>query len=235
MAERTSKWTRRSLLKASATLCASAVLPRVLSAQPHEAVAAAPKPFSRFTDVAQSAGLTHTMFYGIPETVTYIVEEMGGGCAFFDYDNDGWMDIFILGGRRLEDIPPGASNRLYKNNRDGTFADVTQKAGLWDAGWAVGVCVGDYDNDGYEDLFVTYYGQNKLYHNNGDGTFTDVTAKAGLLHEGTRFGSGCTFFDYNRDGLLDLFVSNYVDIDLATLAKPSLNVPNCNYEGVPDR
>jgi enediyne biosynthesis protein E4 len=172
------------------------------------------------------------MFYGTPEAVTYIVEEMGGGCAFFDYDNDGWMDIFILGGRRLEDIPTGASNRLYKNNRDGTFTDVTKQAGLRDAGWAVGVCVGDYNNDGYEDLFVTYYGQNKLYRNNGDGTFSDVTAKAGLLHEGTRFGSGCTFLDYNRDGRLDIFVANYVDIDLSHAPKPSLDVPNCNYEGV---
>jgi hypothetical protein len=171
------------------------------------------------------------MYYGIPEAVTYIVEEMGGGCAFFDYDNDGWMDIFILGGRRLEDIPAGASNRLYKNNRDGTFTDVTRQAGLWDAGWAVGVCVGDYNNDGFEDLFVTYYGQNKLYRNNGNGTFSDVTAKAGLLHEGTRFGSGCTFVDYNRDGLLDLFVANYVDVDLAHTPKPSLSIPNCNYEG----
>jgi hypothetical protein len=194
--------------------------------------AAREKPFSRFTDVAKGAGLTSTMFYGVPESVTYIVEEMGGGCAFFDYDNDGWMDIFILGGRRLDGIPPGASNRLYKNNRDGTFTDVTEKAGLWDAGWAVGVCVGDYNNDGFEDLFVTYYGQNKLYHNNGNGTFTDVTQKAGLLHEGTHFGAGCTFFDYNRDGLLDLFVSNYVDIDLAHALRPSLDVPNCNFEGV---
>jgi hypothetical protein len=173
------------------------------------------------------------MFYGTPEKVTYIVEEMGGGCAFFDYDNDGWMDIFIVGGRRLEDIPPGASNRLYKNNRDGTFADVTEKAGLFDVGWGVGVCVGDYNNDGYEDLFVTYYGQNKLYRNNGNGTFTDVTARAGLLVEGTHFGSGCTFFDYNRDGLLDLFVANYVEIDLAHAAKPSLDIPNCNFEDVP--
>jgi hypothetical protein len=233
MAERTSQWTRRNLLKASTALCASTLFSRILSAASPEQPPTPPKPFSKFTDVAQSAGLTQVMFYGVPEAVTYIVEEMGGGCAFFDYDNDGWMDIFILGGRRLEDIPPGASNRLYKNNRDGTFTDVTRKAGLWDAGWAVGVCVGDYDNDGYEDLFVTYYGQNKLYHNNGDGTFTDVTAKAGLLHPGTRFGTGCTFFDYNRDGLLDLFVSNYVDIDLATAAKPSMDVPNCNYEGVP--
>ncbi len=173
------------------------------------------------------------MYYGVPEAVTYIIEEMGGGCAFFDYDNDGWMDIFILGGRRLEDIPADASNRLYKNNRDGTFTDVTKKAGLWDAGWAVGVCVGDYNNDGFEDLFVTYYGQNKLYRNNGDGTFTDVTAKAGLVRDGTHFGAGCTFLDYNRDGHLDLFVSNYVEIDLAHAAKPSLDVPNCNYEGVP--
>jgi hypothetical protein len=172
------------------------------------------------------------MYYGTPEAVTYIVEEMGGGCAFFDYDNDGWMDIFMVGGRTLEGIPEGASNRLWKNNRDGTFKDVTREAGLWDAGWGVGVCVGDYNNDGYEDLFVTYYGQNKLYRNNGNGTFTDVTEKAGLMHVGTRFGAGCTFVDYNRDGHLDLFVSNYVDIDLAHAAKPSLAIPNCNYEGV---
>ena len=232
MAKESSQWSRRKWLKTTAVASAAALFPRILSGSAPGPAAVPAKPFSKFTDVAQSAGLTHIMYYGIPQAVTYIVEEMGGGCAFFDYDNDGWMDIFILGGRRLDGIPEGASNRLYKNNRDGTFTDVTQKAGLWDAGWAVGVCVGDYNNDGYEDLFVTYYGQNKLYHNNGDGTFTDVTAKAGLLHEGTRFGSGCTFFDYNRDGLLDLFVANYVDIDLATAAKPSLSVPNCNFEGV---
>jgi len=239
------RWTRRRLIKTASALAASALLPRVLegatleqtapavkSVAPAHAAEAVAKPFSRFTDVAQSAGLTAKMYYGVPEAVTYIVEEMGGGCVFFDYDNDGWMDIFILGGRRLEDVPADASNRLYKNNRDGTFTDVTKKAGLWDAGWAVGVCVGDYNNDGFEDLFVTYYGQNKLYRNNGDGTFTDVTAKAGLLHEGTRFGAGCTFIDYNRNGLLDLFVSNYVDIDLAHAMKPSLDILNCNYEGV---
>jgi len=237
--------TRRNLLKTAPAVCASALFPRILSAAdriatqtPTPAAAptqpvVAPKPFSTFTDVAPAAGLTATMYYGIPEAVTYIVEEMGGGCAFFDYDNDGWMDIFILGGRRLEDIPADASNRLYKNNRDGTFTDVTRKAGLWDAGWAVGLCVGDYNNDGFEDLFITYYGQNKLYRNNGDGTFSDVTDKAGLLHEGTRFGAGCTFIDYNRDGLLDLFVSNYVEVDLAHAAKPSLSIPGCNYEGAP--
>ena len=130
-------------------------------------------------------------------------------------------------------IPPGASNRLYHNNRDGTFTDVTREAGLLDAGWAVGVCVGDYNNDGFEDLFVTYFGHNRLYRNNGNGTFTDVTAQAGLGSATIRFGSGCTFVDYNRDGWLDLFVSNYADVDLATLPKPSLERPNCNFEGVP--
>jgi enediyne biosynthesis protein E4 len=234
-------WTRRKLLRTAPALCASAMLSRSLEGQTKPAPPGTPpvppktqaKPFSTFTDVAKQAGLTATMYYGVPEAVTYIIEEMGGGCAFFDYDNDGWMDIFVVGGRTLEGIPEGASNRLYKNNRDGSFKDVTREAGLWDAGWGVGVCVGDYNNDGYEDLFVTYYGQNKLYHNNGNGTFTDVTEHAGLKHEGIRFGTGCTWVDYNKDGLLDLFVSNYVDIDLAHAAKPSLDVPNCNYEGVP--
>ena len=172
------------------------------------------------------------MPYGGTTNVKYIIESMGGGCAFFDYDNDGWMDIFIVCGRKLEGIPAGASNRLYHNNRDGTFKDVTAKAGLIDAGWGTGVCVGDFNNDGFEDLFVTYYGQNKLYRNNGDGTFTDVTAKAGLLHPNTRFSTGCTFVDYNRDGLLDLFVANYVEFDIKTAPLPSLQTPNCNTEGV---
>ena len=157
---------------------------------------------------------------------------MATGCAFFDYDNDGWMDIFILGGRTLAGTPPGSGNRLYHNNRNGTFTDVTAKSGLSDPGWAQGVCVGDYNNDGWEDLFLTYYGQNRLYRNNGDGTFTNVTAEAGLLYPKTRYSTGCTFVDYNRDGHLDLFVSNYLEIDLATAPKPSLDVPNCNYEGV---
>jgi enediyne biosynthesis protein E4 len=218
---------RRRFLQAAPATLASACFPSSFYTN-------APKQkFSRFVEVAAPAGLTATMFYGEGSSATYVTEIMGGGCAFFDYDNDGWMDIFILGGRRLESVPPGASNRLYKNNRDGTFTDVTAKAGLLDAGWAIGVCVGDYNNDGYEDLFITYYGQNRLYHNNGDGTFTDVTAKAGLLQPRLRFGSGCTFVDFNRDGWLDLFVANYADIDLAHAPRPSLAMPNCNYEGVP--
>jgi enediyne biosynthesis protein E4 len=223
-------WTRRRLLQSVPAALASAVVAegfRGLSG-----AAPAGGSFSRFTDVAASSGLTQTMFYGEANTATYITEIMGTGCAFFDFDNDGWMDIFILGGRRLDGIPAGASNRLYRNNRDGTFTDVTEKSGLMDAGWANGVCVGDYDNDGNEDLFLTYFGQNRLYHNNGDGTFRDVTSKAGLITSPTYFSTGCTFVDYNRDGHLDLFVSNYVEIDLATAPRPSLVVPNCNYEGV---
>ena len=227
--------TRRHLLR---TLPAG-LLPLLLPKNMRAAAAAASTstraaaPFSTFTDVAAEAGLTQTMLYGNPEHNTYIMEVNGAGCAFFDYDNDGWMDALVLGGRTLQEIPPGAGNRLYHNNRDGTFTDVTEKAGIAAPGWACGVCVGDYNNDGLEDLFITYYGQNKLFRNNGDGTFTDVTAKAGLLQTGTHFGSGCAFFDYNRDGLLDLFVSNYVVIDLATAPKPSLQIPNCSFEGVP--
>ena len=217
-------WTRRRILQAGAMSAAAAALPRK--------VPGAEMPFSRFTDVAAQSGLTQPVVYGTPNKVTYIIESMGGGCAFFDYDNDGWMDLLILGGRTLDGTPPGSGNRLYRNNRDGTFTDVTARAGLSDPGWAVGVCVGDYNNDGWEDLFLTYYGHNRLYRNNGDGTFTDVTAKAGLLHPGTRFGAGCTFLDYNRDGHLDLFVANYVDIDLATAPVPSTKVATCSYQGV---
>ena len=163
--------------------------------------------------MAAQAGLTAPTIYGSADNPQYILETIGCGAAFFDYDNDGWLDIFLLCGRTLEGIPEGATNRLYKNNRDGTFTDVTEEAGLIRSGWASGVCVGDYDNDGNEDLFITYWGQNVLYHNNGDGTFTDVTKDVGLVSEETRWGSGCTFLDYDRDGHLDLFVANYLEFD----------------------
>jgi len=242
-AGRFASWSRRNFLSSLAAVFAALARGRCFALaavaqstapqlpNPSLATSALP-PFSNFVDVAASAGLSHAMPYGEEARATYIIEIMGGGCAFFDYDNDGWMDVFILGGRHLEAIPPGAGNRLYRNNRDGTFTDVTATAGLTDAGWAVGVCVGDYNNDGFEDLFVTYYGQNRLYRNNGNGTFTDATAHAGLGSEAIRFGSGCTFVDYNRDGWLDLFVANYADVDLARLPKPSLDRPNCNFEGV---
>jgi hypothetical protein len=187
---------------------------------------------ARFTNVAKQAGLKHTFIYGGVEGFDYIIESMGTGVAFIDYDNDGWMDLFIPNGTRLGGAPPGATNRLYRNNRDGTFTDVTEKAGLIRNGWAEGVTIGDYDNDGFEDIFVTYWGENVLYHNNGDGTFTDVTRRAGLLHGGNHWGAGCTWVDYNRDGLLDLFVSNYVKFDFERVPKKGKSV-SCNWKGVP--
>ena len=185
-----------------------------------------------FTDIAEHAGLIRPVLYGEEDHKDYILETVGCGCAFFDYDNDGWMDIFVLNGNRLRGVPQGNTSRLYRNNRDGTFADVTEKAGLGATGWASAVCVGDYNNDGFEDLFCTFYGQNKLYRNNGDGTFTDVTRQAGLWNEHPRWGAGCTFVDYDRDGHLDLFVSNYVQFDFENVPKPGANV-NCMWKGVP--
>jgi hypothetical protein len=191
------------------------------------------RPFlARFTDVARQAGLTEPTVYGGIDAKSYIIEVVGCGAAFLDYDNDGWLDLFLLNGTRLEGAPPGASNRLYKNNRDGTFTDVTEKAGLVRTGWASAVTVGDYDNDGRDDLFITYYGHNVLYHNNGDGTFTDVTEKTGLRQDVVRYGSGCTWVDYDRDGNLDLFVANYLNTTLEKLPKPGDN-PDCRWKGVP--
>src|SRR5581483_1996290 len=187
---------------------------------------------ARFTDIAAEAGLRAPLIYGSADHKDYILETVGCGCAFIDYDNDGWLDIFLLCGTRLDGAPEGATNRLYKNNRDGTFTDVTEKAGLRRTGWASAVAVGDYDNDGFDDLFVTYWGQNVLYRNNGDGTFTDVTAKVGLMHSGTRWGSGCTFVDYDRDGRLDLFVANYLEFDAKAVPKPGEN-SNCSWKGIP--
>ena len=133
------------------------------------------------------------MVAGHPKRADYVIEAMSCGAAFFDYDNDGWLDILVLSGSRFGDPPSAASNRLYKNNRDGTFTDVTEKAGLFRTGYAYGVTVGDYNNDGFDDLFITDWGQNVLYRNNGDGTFTDVTKESGSDHPDPRFGSGCAF------------------------------------------
>ena len=196
---------------------------------------------ANFTDIAPEAGLRYPTIYGPVDHKDYIIETVGCGCAFFDYDNDGWMDLLVLSGSRVHGAPEGTSSRLYRNNRDGSFTDVTEKAGLLRTLWASGVTVGDYNNDGFEDLFITVYGQNVLYRNNGDGTFTDVTKESGLLDSRTRWGAGCCFVDYNLDGHLDLFVSNYLDFDLAHAPKPGsslycswANVPvNCGPRGLP--
>ncbi|MGI8958486.1 MAG: CRTAC1 family protein [Bryobacteraceae bacterium] len=187
---------------------------------------------AHFTDIAVQAGLRYPSIYGPVDHKDYIIETVGCGCAFFDYDNDGWMDLLVLSGSRVADVPKDTSSRLYRNNRDGTFTDVTEKAGLLRTLWASGVTVGDYNNDGFDDLFITAYGQNVLYRNNGDGTFTDVTKEAGLLDSRTRWGAGCSFVDYNLDGHLDLFVSNYLDFNLATAPRPGSSL-NCSWVGVP--
>jgi hypothetical protein len=171
-------------------------------------------------DGAAAAGLNAPVIYGDPEIKKYIVESTGCGCACMDYDNDGWTDLFVLCGTRLGSAPEGATNRLYKNNRDETFTDVTEKAGLRSLAWASGVCIGDYNNNGFDDVFCTNFGQNVLYRNNGDGTFTDVTKAARLWSDQQRFGAGCTFVHYNRDGNLDLFVSNYVRFSFENAAAP---------------
>jgi hypothetical protein len=187
---------------------------------------------ARFTDVARAAGLRAPVIYGSDDRKRYILESVGCGAAFIDYDNDGWPDLFVLCGTTLEGAPEGATNRLYKNNRDGTFTDVTERAGLKRTGWASAVSIGDFDNDGFDDLFLTYFGQNALYRNNGDGTFSDVTERAGLMQKRPGWGSGCTFVDYNRDGLLDLFVASYLEFDFKSVPEPGENT-NCNWKGIP--
>jgi hypothetical protein len=188
-----------------------------------------------FVDAAKQAGLNVETIYGGKFTNKYLLETTGCGLAFYDYDNDDWQDIFLVNGWRLEGFPAGQEPRcrLFKNNRDGTFTDVTAGSGLeHKTGWGQACCVGDYNNDGHDDLFVTYYGQNALYRNNGNGTFTDVTEQAGLLQPGSkiRWNTGCTFVDYDRDGHLDLFVANYVDFDLKTAPLPQ-DGP-CTYKGM---
>ncbi len=187
-----------------------------------------------FTDVAKEAGLTTPVVFGGETTKKYIIETTGTGVAIFDYDNDGWPDIFVVNGTTLDALPTAKSptSHLYRNNHDGTFTDVTEKAGLTHTGWGQGVCVGDYDNDGFEDLYVTYYGRNVLYHNNGNGTFADVSEKAHVAGSGKAWGTGCAFVDYDRDGKLDLVVANYLDFDSATALSPGER-PSCMWKGVP--
>lgn len=191
------------------------------------------RPFScSFVDVSKAAGLTQPTLYGGVTSKRYILETIGCGCAFLDYDNDGWMDLLVLAGSSFTQPSKTASTRLYRNNRDGTFRDVTAEAGLLLEGWSCGVCIGDYNNDGFADIFLTRWEHNVLYRNNGDGTFTDVTRQAGLLGAEPRWGTGCSFVDTNRNGHLDLFVSNYARFDLATAPLPGHDA-TCRFGEIP--
>src|SRR5713226_8311468 len=162
-----------------------------------------------FENIAQQAGLNAVNVYGGDTHKEFIIETTGNGAIIFDYDNDGWPDVFLPNGSTVEGFSKekAPSGHLYHNNHDGTFTDVTSPAGLTHSGWGQGGCVGDYDNDGYVDLFVTYWGQNILYHNNGDGTFSEVRETAGLKTSKSEWSTGCSFLDYDRDGKVDLFVA----------------------------
>ena len=195
----------------------------------------APTSQVQFIDVAQHAGLTAPNVWGGVDHKRSIIEAKGSGLAFFDFDHDGWLDVYLTNGNRLDaHWEPGKApmSHLYKNNRNGTFTDVTEKSGLGVTGWQTGVCVGDYNNDGWDDLFCCFWGRNRLFHNNGDGTFTDVTRKAGLYQEQVRWGAGCTFLDYDRDGLLDLFICNYLKLDPDKIPAAS-DTHFCQWKGVP--
>jgi enediyne biosynthesis protein E4 len=177
--------------------------------------AATPNFIYPFTEIPASAsGITFTHTAGIsPEK--YLPESTGAGCAVFDYDNDGWMDIYFVNSGKCDIFTPTQPlrNALYRNNRDGTFTDVTEKAGVVGGGYGMGAAVGDYNGDGFPDLYVTQYGRSILYRNNGDGTFTDVTEQAGVAAPG--WASSAVWFDYDNDGRLDLFVCRFVDFSKA--------------------
>jgi hypothetical protein len=188
------------------------------------ALSAATQPEPGFRDIGKEAGLTASFPNGGDKSKDYIIETTGSGIAFIDYDNDGYLDAFVLSG-------DGGTNRMYHNDHGGHFTDVTRELGLTSSGWAEGVCAGDYDNDGYTDLFVTYWGQNRLYRNLNGKRFEDVTAKAHLTQDRVRYNTGCAFLDYDGDGHLDLFVANYLKFDFATTPKAGSN-PYCFYRGM---
>ncbi len=184
--------------------------------------------------MAPQAGLSARFTSGNEQSKKYIIEANGTGVAFLDYDADGRQDIFLVNGSRLEGFgkADAPTNHLYRNEGSGRFRDVTAEAGMARSGWGSGVCVGDIDNDGFEDVYVTYWGKNALFKNDGKGKFTDIAEKSGVDGAGKEWSSGCTFLDYDRDGYLDLMVTSYQAFDLATTPPPGKG-SNCEWKGMP--
>jgi enediyne biosynthesis protein E4 len=205
------------------------------NATPAPRSAASGKPFlAKFTDIAAQAGLSMRFTVGGETTKKYILEANGTGVAFVDFDNDGKLDIFLVNGSKLEGFrgADAPTNRLYRNSGQSGFVDVTKKAGVAQSGWGSGVCAADVDNDGRQDLYVTYWGPNVLYRNRADSTFEDITTRAGVNGDAKQWSSGCTFIDYDRDGYLDLLVTSYQAFDLATAPLPG-KASNCEWKGMP--
>ena len=224
-------------------LCLAVLLPSTLraqgvaspNAQPVKARQASGLPWhASFSDVAGEMGLDLKFTYGGTEAKRYIIESNGSGVALFDYDGDLKLDAFLVNGSRLEGFPEGGepSNRLYRNTGEGGFEDVTASSGLRRSGWGSAVCAGDFDNSGTTDLFVAYWGTDALYRNNGDGTFSEIASAAGVAGAQQQWSSGCTFVDYDRDGLLDLLVTQYQQFDPKT-APPPGKTSNCEWKGMP--
>ena len=187
-----------------------------------------------FRDLALEAGLSAVNVSGNAAAKRYILETTGDGVGIFDFDNDGLMDVFLVNATTMDGKGRGenSTSHLYRNLGNLHFEDVTLKAGVGKVGWGQGVCVGDYDNDGYEDLFVTYYGHSVLYHNEGNGTFKDVTEAAGLKSDEIRWDTGCSFVDYDLDGKLDLVITGYVEFDANKVPAPGSG-GYCQWRGMP--
>ena len=208
--------------------------PATRNANPLPRLAPSGRPFPvSLADVGRAAKLDAKFVDGDERRKKYIIEANGSGVAFLDYDNDGWQDIFVVNGSRLTGFAKGQepTNHLYRNMGGGVFGDVTSSAHLARSGWGNGVCVADFDNDGNDDLYVTYWGKNALYRNLGNGEFADDAARAGVAGSGNDWSTGCTFIDYDRDGNLDLLVTSYVQFDPLKTALPGSG-PNCEWKGL---